>query len=318
MSALKHQTTMDEFEKKIDELKKKMKELGAVYVEIVEVNTGSPHGSPYGSVEKPSLTKIHDLWINSKFTEPDKGMEFFYFGSYYRFVEQNLFQTKKYYLMGVERGDQYSMNSLGATYRYAESDIGRAKMYFLMGVEIGSDLCMNSLGHLYYREENNHEQAEKYYLMAIEKGKSAAMNNLGILYSEGIKDFTLAKKFYIMAIQHGNGKASFNYINMYHTQRNKPTKALYIASMSVENGKFHALVSKILTTIVGRNIKPDKYFFNSLPNLKKIENQLPELIKVVIKLYTKEIDVLENSFTYAPEEDGYHKALTDYQFRLTQ
>lgn len=224
-------------------------------------------------------SKIYDLWVNNKFSEPMEEMEFSHFAIYYNHVKKNYSLAEKFYLLAIDKGNVDAMVYLAI---------------------------------LYKNITNNYELAAKYYLMAIDNGHIDAIHGLGNMYLHKIKNLDLAKKYLRMASDAGDGDANNDLISTYE-MKNELTEALhYFSDKSL--GWTLTIIEKIIT----KNIKLDEYFFKSIPNLKKIEDRLPETIKTIIKLYTKDVDVLENSFKYAPNEYGYTEALEDYQSRLVR
>lgn len=245
-------------------------------------NTIEGQGLIYSNsmMDKTSIAKIHSLWVNDKFVEPVGGTEFGFYGAYYTYVKNDMTLAKKYYLMAID-----AKNS-GAMYNLA----------------------------LIYQKEKDYESAKKYYLMAVDKDLVRAMYELGNLYNNVDKDKKLAKKYLSMAARNGDYRSIPQLVSIY-TKEGKLSKVLYYYLLT---GQHDEEAKYTLADILRSNtVTFDKYFFDSLPYLQKIKDPLPASIKLIIKLYSKEVDVLENAFKYAPGQDGYQEALKDYQQRLS-
>jgi TPR repeat protein len=91
-------------------------------------------------------------------------------------------------MMAIEKGNIEAMYNLGYYYKEIEKNYGEMKKYYMMAIEKGYDSAMNNLGYYYENIEKNYEEMKKYYIMAIEKGNINAMNNLGSYYKKFIKN----------------------------------------------------------------------------------------------------------------------------------
>ena len=127
----------------------------------------------------------------------DNDMYFNYVGIYYE-NKNNIPEMLKYYLMAIEKGNEWAMYNLG-NYYDKENNIPEMLKYYLMAIEKGNDNAMNGLGY-YYENKKNIEEMLKYYLMAIEKGNVIAMFNLGDFY-EKEKNYEEMLKYYEMLIE---------------------------------------------------------------------------------------------------------------------
>lgn len=144
------------------------------------------------------------------------------------FEDYPLEDLKKHYLE-ISSGE--TLNGLGTLY-YKNNDYENAKKYYIMGIEKGDSYAMNNLGALYFKN-NDYENAKKYYLMAIEKGNSLSMNNLGILYYKN-NDYENAKKYFIMGIQKGN-RLSMNNLGILLRKNNEQVIIDYIVQYKKNN-----------------------------------------------------------------------------------
>jgi hypothetical protein len=71
-----------------------------------------------------------------------------------------------------------------------------------------------------------------------------------------------------------------------------------------------------LKNILANDIALDKYFLKSLPLLSKYKDKLPPSIALIMTLYLKEVDTLENAHKYQPGADGFKECLEDFNERL--
>lgn len=235
----------------------------------------------YVTIADGSIEKIYNLWINEIFVEPDNEIEYLYFGSYY-------------------------------VHKSPIIDHELVKKYYTRAIEEGNVPAIYDLGKYYGTIEKNNELMKKYLLLAIEKhGDTIAMNNLALYYKEVEQNVILSKKYYHMAIEGGNKMSCRNLGICYF--KKKPMKALYYCSMGASFNDVFVLIKNISE----QNISPDKYFYQSIPHLEPIKDKLPLFMRLFIKLYLKEVDILKDSFNFAPGQDGYAVALEDFQSRIS-
>src|SRR3989304_2324530 len=81
-----------------------------------------------------SIKKIHNLFFNNIFVEPENVIEYLYFGWYYHYVKEDYDQMKKYYLMAIDKGNCYAMNSLADYYKKIK-DYDQMKKYYSMAID---------------------------------------------------------------------------------------------------------------------------------------------------------------------------------------
>ena len=87
-------------------------------------------------------------------------------------------------------------HSLGGYYKHIEHDTENMKKYYLIAIKNGNCCSLNNLA-IYYV---NNEKVKKYYLMVIEKNSYRSMYNLALYYYNIEKNYTNAKTYYIMAL----------------------------------------------------------------------------------------------------------------------
>jgi TPR repeat protein len=233
-------------------------------------------------LEGEELRKIYNLWVHDIFEEPKTHTEFYSFGNYYTKVKKDPKKAKSYFLVAIAEGNEYASNALGLYYTRKRNKIDKAITIFEKAIEEGDLVCLNNLGYLYYNV-SDYQKAKKYFKLSYKNSVSICheSRNLGLVYNI-------------------NGK----YI-----------KSLYYFSLHPDGNIKE--IKEVIDKIYHNNTPLDKYFYDSLPNLKKISTELPPLIASYINLYTKEIDVLEAAFQFLPEKDGYHHAKNHYQDLLS-
>jgi len=201
-----------------------------------------------------------------------------YYGVYFK-IKQDYDQMKKYYLMAIEKGNEYAMNNLGFHYEHIEKD---------------------------------YELMKKYYLMAIEKGYKNAMYNLGFYYEE-IKDYDQMKKYYLMAIEKGHCIAIFDLEKWY--QKNKDTVGLLQLYIKTNNTK---KVLKILINYSIQNTMNEEINRILLEYLNSIdESELPVIFKICKQLLNKQVDLLDVHFKYAVNGLGFNEAKRDFYQQIS-
>jgi len=260
---------------------------------------------------KDEIVRLHSLWCLGIFIEPVTTREFQLYGHYYRFVNKNEKKAIKFYMKGIDLGYDRCMCAMGALYD-DKKDYKNMVKYHLMAIENGNSVSPNHLALYYDDILKDYKTAKKYYELGVERGNMYAMNNLGVFYQAVEKNIPKAKKFYLMAIEKDYDTPCRNLARIYK-KKNKDTKALYYFSLHKN------LISEtldMLNHILKNDVLLDKYFFKSLPLLSKIKEKLPHAIVLIINLYQKEVDVLENAFLYGPGEKGYLMAKEDYDTRV--
>ena len=115
------------------------------------------------------------------------------------FIEQKNDETKKYYFMAMEKGDDTAMFNLGYYYHTIEHNYDKTKKYYLMAIQKGKSHAIIHLGDYYENVEKNYDEAKKYYLMAMEKGHAMAIKYL--------KEITTPLERYVIYKKHN---ISFN------------------------------------------------------------------------------------------------------------
>lgn len=100
-------------------------------------------------------------------------------------------QIVELYGIGIENGDENSMNDLGAFYyrgRNGEPDYESAVYYYKMAAENGSAQAQENLGYCYYygRDvEKDYAMAFKYYSLGAFAGRPVSLYKIGDMYQNG-------------------------------------------------------------------------------------------------------------------------------------
>jgi len=97
-------------------------------------------------------------------------------------------EAEKYYTLGIEKGDIYSINNLAFMYdelkRYEEAEV-----YYKMAIEKEDIDAIYNLAYMYKILEK-YEEAEIYFKMAIENGDLQAKENIKKLPKKLVKIYT--------------------------------------------------------------------------------------------------------------------------------
>ena len=86
------------------------------------------------------------------------------FGIYYKDVEKNYDEMKKYYLMAIENGNVEAMCDLGDYYKHVENNYNEMKKYYMLAIKKGDLIAMENMGG--YLKENMallYKDFEVYY-----------------------------------------------------------------------------------------------------------------------------------------------------------
>jgi len=99
------------------------------------------------------------------------------------------------------------------------------KKYYLMGINKGNTNAICNLGTYYKKVEKNYDEMKKYYLMAIDKGDKTAMYNLAKYYRDIEKDHNNAAKYITMLLKSANIQEDcivcYEHKQMYYTRCNR-------------------------------------------------------------------------------------------------
>lgn len=134
------------------------------------------------SLDEKTIDILFELYIKNNVPTLQENTDaniLFHIGKYYHILGNDV-NTKKYYLLAIEKGNPTAMNNLGIYY-YKRKDYGNMKEYYLMAIEKGNVASMYNLG-VYYEDQKDYENMKQYYLMAVEKGHNDAIHNLGTYY----------------------------------------------------------------------------------------------------------------------------------------
>lgn len=186
-------------------------------------------------VNNDSINNIYELFVNDIIFEPKDDIEMNYLGNYYK-IAKNYDKMVEYYLMAINRGNDYSMHSLGLYYRNQKNYDLMIK-YFLMAIDRGNKYSMNNLG-IYYFGNKNYDETKKYWSMAINIGHTHSMNNLAYYHKSITKNINEMLKYYFMAIEHGDDVSLYCLGKYYKEIKNyKKMKMYHLMSINTNNIK---------------------------------------------------------------------------------
>ena len=109
-------------------------------------------------------------------------------------IEKNYEQAKKYFHMGIEKDDLFSMLHLGFYYFLTEKDYNEAKKYYKLGIDKYNSSLID-IFHTYH--ENNEFELYKFYTL-IETTNSVINEKIKELTkkNKNISDFNNKKRLF--------------------------------------------------------------------------------------------------------------------------
>jgi TPR repeat protein len=143
---------------------------------------------------------------------------------YYQ-INGNINFAKKYYLIGIEQGNAYSMNNYALIINEEGGDIEEVKKYLNMAIELKCNHAMNNYAAILIGTEvkhkndcqiekhKNYDEAVGYYKMSIENGSIDAKNNLAMLIYMHDKEsaVTLLHEAYSKGNKHATNNLGYYY-----------------------------------------------------------------------------------------------------------
>lgn len=238
-------------------------------------------GGYYVDIPEESIDNIYNLVINNICIEPEKDVEYLYYGLYYRFLN-NEEKMMKYTLASIEFGNTNAMANLATMYK-RKKDHPNMIRYYLMAIKKSSAIAMNNFAD-YYRDQKDYDNMIKYYLMAIKNGCIESAINLANYYEEK-EDYFNTIKFYIIALKMGN----YNHINNIRSLiRNDRLEICCYIEM------IEQLDYELYKKVVGNNTG----------------------LILLYKTYRSKIDMIELPFKYSPDNEGFIQAKGDFVLNL--
>jgi hypothetical protein len=110
-----------------------------------------------------TINDIYDIF-NGTIIEKDHLIR--YIAIYFKCIHK-IEESKKYYLLAIEKWDSNAMNGYGVLLMEKENKIEEAKKYYLLAIEKGNPNAIHNYARLMVKE-NNMEEAKKYIMMSIE------------------------------------------------------------------------------------------------------------------------------------------------------
>ena len=242
-------------------------------------------------LNESEIDQVYNLFFNNIIEKNISSNVAFYYGRYYEYCngKKNYDNMMKYYLISIERGNSYAMNSL-AFYFKKQKKYYKMKKYYLMAIERDNSSAMKNLG-FYYKQEKDYVNMMKYYLMAVERGNSGAMTNLGFYYKQQ-KDYVNMMKYYLMAIERNHSTAMIN-LGFYYKQQKDYVNMMKYYLMAFEKDNLKAIT---YLKYVDDNTKIG-YLFNIVKNSEKKINELEnKIIELECKPYGPQYYVAKEHF----------------------
>ena len=225
---------------------------------------------------------------------------------------------KKYYLMGTEKQNIYSIIELGKYYEYVKKNNVEMTKYYKMAIDI---ITNNSIWNVYdytyksattlyniaiddgnikfiynlaeyYKNMKNYKVMIKYYLMAIEKECVSSMYNLACHYKNNYKHSEMIK-YYLMAIEK-ECHLSMNDLGEYYENIEKYEEMEKYYLMGVKKGNITSLHN--MNNYFSNNLK----FYGWLVSIKLpndiITNKINDLFKKESVInYIEKIELNKNN-----------------------
>lgn len=138
----------------------------------------------------------------------------FYIGLYYNNIKAEFEESKKYYKLAIEKGNNKAMNNMAIIF-YNAGEYDEAEKYYKMAEQYGNFVVLKNLGLLYLKQKK-YNNAIEYFKKSIENKQInhvESMYRLGKLYVK-LKKYTDAEKYLRMASENGHQEAT-NFVNKY-------------------------------------------------------------------------------------------------------
>jgi len=252
----------------------------------------------YSDIKAEIQKAINDNKIKSahnivdEIENEDDGVKFRMKG-YLFSIETKFNEAEKYYLLAIETGDLYALNSLANVYAEQKKFV-EAETYYLMAIERGDSRAICNLANTYLKQKE-FAKAEKYYLLAIEKGNIDALNNLAGDFAQQ-KKFAEVEKYNLLAIEKDNTYALENLAIDYLNQ-NKFAEAEQYYQPAIKKGNI-----KTTTNLASANVAHKDFVEAGQYNLSTIEKRKTEALNNLAFLYysnnhnkNKALELLEQS-----------------------
>ena len=217
------------------------------------------------------LLIIYDLFKNNIIGDKYNSIICLYYGFYYDSIK-DYDVMKKYYLMGIDYHNVYSMHFLASHYNHIK-DYDMMKKYYLMAIDHNNNHSMNNLAYYYRHTQKDYDLMKKYYLMSINCNNITAMYNLAHYYQYVEKNYDLMKKYYLMAIDNidDSGDSMHNLAHYYqHTESNYDLMKKYYF-MAVKNNNTYSIKKclRIYKKVTSETVNDAIYFYNIAWKLEK-------------------------------------------------
>lgn len=205
--------------------------------------------------------------------------------NYYK-TKNDMNNAEKMYLIAIDLGDTKSLHEL-IDLRIKNGTLNKSDPINIKAAESGYGPALYHLAYIIYTNYRNNghrndlDRMEKYFMMAIEKGNPNAMNHLCDYY------LTLKPK---------------NYDAYYRLCLNHIDK--------MDKGLFIRIMEEFLNDKGGKDIPAS--CIEILQEIDLTGLAVPTSIRILKKLITEQLDLMDMHFKYAPTSEGYEKAKQDF------
>lgn len=190
----------------------------------------------YVDVDGVSYDKILGLFKDGVIFEPSRACEFFYVGSYYKYVKKDEDTAFSNYYQAAELGDIMGMYA-SAVILNKRGDTVSAEIYYKKAADLGHIDSMCVLANIYRNVKMNYELAEIYYGKASALGYASAMNNLAVIYEYDKNDYEQAEVYYKKAAELGNMIGLWNLGRFYDERRKNYALAEFYLHQFVQSAQ---------------------------------------------------------------------------------
>jgi uncharacterized protein len=262
------------------------------------------------------MLKCYQKLIDGKFyAETTAMMEL---GLYYQSIN-DYDNMKKYWLMGIDKGNTNCMYYLGLYYRCQalnplnpdNSDYDMmVKKYLIMAAEHKHTRAMYKLGR-YYEYLEDFDNMKKYHQMACDHWDPYAksMFEIGFHYMLE-KNTEMMIKYYTMAAEHGY-ELAIQHLSVYYGNNKKLIPLIKIYNNKLNNRD--NLLRELCAFMSNNDQEPDEEIIEIILNLSKTDLEKCSVsIRLLNNLLKQNLDMMGLHFKYSMEGKGFKEAKTDF------
>jgi len=196
---------------------------------------------------------------------------------------------EKMYLIAIEQGDTKSLHEL-IDYRIKDGPLNISDPINIKAAESGYEPAFYNIAYNIYTNycnnghKNNLDKMEKYFIESIKKGNQNAMNHLCQYYLR-----------------------TNNYDSYYKICLSYPDK--------IDKSQFIKIMDTFMNDKGGKEIPQSCIEILQQIDLTGINN-VPTSIRMLKKLITDQLELIDMHFKYAPTGEGYEEAKKDFMKKL--